>query len=37
VEVRISRKEGQRFAARRSMVSRDVGPLFVKQDVDNFL
>lgn len=36
-EVRISRKEGQRFTARQSMVSRHVGPLLVMQDVCDFL
>ena len=36
-EVRISRKEGQRFTATRSMVSRHVGPLLVMQDVYDFL
>jgi hypothetical protein len=35
--MRISRKEGQRFTARRSMVSRHVGPVLVKQDVVDFL
>jgi hypothetical protein len=35
--MRISRKEGQRFTARRSMVSHHVGPQLVKQDVVNFL
>ena len=35
--VRISRKEGQRFTACRSMVSRHVGPVLMKQDVLNFL
>jgi len=35
--LRISRKEGQRFTACRSMVSRHVGPLLMKQDVLNFL
>ena len=35
--VRISRKEGHRFTASRSMVSRHAGPLLVKQDVLNFL
>jgi transposase len=35
--LRISRKEGQRFKARRSMVSRHVGPVLVKQDVVDFL
>jgi hypothetical protein len=34
--VRISRKEGHRFTASRSMVSRHVGPLLVKQDVLDF-
>ena len=34
--LRISRKEGHRFTASRSMVSRHVGPLLVKQDVVNF-
>ena len=34
--MRISRKEGHRFTASRSMVSRHVGPLLVKQDVVNF-
>ncbi len=29
-EVRISRKEGHRFTARRSMVSRHVGPVLMK-------
>ena len=36
VEVRISRKEGHRFTASRSMVSRHAGPLLVKQDLLNF-
>jgi TolB-like protein len=35
--LRISRKEGQRFTACRSMVSRHVGPVLMKQDVLNFL
>jgi hypothetical protein len=35
--LRISRKEGQRFTARRSVVSRHVGPLLVMQDVCDFL
>jgi hypothetical protein len=35
--LRISRKEGHRFTASRSMVSRHVGPLLVKQDVVDFL
>ncbi len=35
--VRISRKEGQRFTARRSMVSGHGGPLLVRQDVCDFL
>jgi hypothetical protein len=35
--VRISRKEGHRFTASRSMVSRHVGPMLMKQDVLNFL
>ncbi|MGH8783425.1 hypothetical protein, partial [Paraburkholderia sp.] len=35
--LRISRKEGQRFTARRSMVSGHVGPLLVMQDVCDFL
>jgi hypothetical protein len=35
--MRISRKEGQRFTACRSMVSRHVGPVLMKQDVLNFL
>jgi hypothetical protein len=35
--VRISRKEDQRFTACRSMVSRHVGPVLMKQDVLNFL
>jgi hypothetical protein len=35
--MRISRKEGQRFTACRSMVSRHVGPLLMKQDMVNFL
>ena len=34
--LRISRKEGQRFTARRSMVSRHVGPLPVMQDCVTF-
>jgi hypothetical protein len=34
--LRISRKEGHRFTASRSMVSRHVGPLLVKQDVLHF-
>ena len=37
VVMRISRKEGQDFTARRSRVSRHVGPTLVKQDVLNFL
>jgi predicted HTH transcriptional regulator len=36
-KVRISRKEGQRFTARQSMVSRHVGPVLVMQDVCDFL
>jgi hypothetical protein len=35
--LRISRKEGQRFTACRSMDSRHVGPVLMKQDVLNFL
>jgi hypothetical protein len=35
--LRISRKEGHRFTASRSMVSRHVGPMLMKQDVLNFL
>ncbi len=35
--MRISRKEGHRFTASRSMVSRHVGPVLMKQDVVNFL
>jgi hypothetical protein len=35
--MRISRKEGQRFTACRSMVSRHVGPVLMKQDVLNCL
>jgi hypothetical protein len=35
--LRISRKEGQRFTARQSMVSRHVGPVLVMQDVCDFL
>jgi len=35
--LRISRKEGQRFTACRSMVSRHVGPKLMTQDVLNFL
>jgi hypothetical protein len=34
--LRISRKEGHRFMASRSMVSCHVGPLLVKQDLLNF-
>ena len=34
--MRISRKEGHRFTISRSMVSRHVGPLLVKQDLLNF-
>jgi hypothetical protein len=34
--LRISRKEGHRFTASRSMVSRHAGPLLVKQDVLDF-
>jgi hypothetical protein len=34
--LRISRKEGHRFTTSRSMVSRHVGPLLVKQDVLDF-
>jgi len=37
IALRISRKEGHRFTASRSMVSRHVGPLLVKQDVVDFL
>jgi hypothetical protein len=37
VLLRISRKEGQRFTARRSTVSHHVGPVRVMQDVDDFL
>src|SRR5580704_1786846 len=36
IRVRISRKEGHRFKASRSMVSRHAGPLLVKQDVLDF-
>ena len=36
-KVRISRTEGQRFTARRSMVSRHAGPVLVMQDVCDFL
>jgi chorismate-pyruvate lyase len=35
-QVRISRKEGQRFTARRSTVSHHVGPVLVMQDVCDF-
>src|SRR5437879_10581340 len=35
--VRISRKEGQRFTACRSMVSQHVGPVHVMQDGCEFL
>ena len=35
-QVRISRKEGHRFTASRSMVSRHAGPLLVKQNVLDF-
>ena len=35
--LRISVKEGQHFTARRSMVSRHVGPVLVRQDVVDFL
>jgi hypothetical protein len=35
--VRISRKEGHRFTASRSMVSCHAGPVLMKQDVVDFL
>jgi len=35
-QVRISRKEGQRFTACRSTVSHQVGPVLVRQDIGDF-
>ena len=36
LQMRISRKEGQRFTACRSTVSHQVGPVLVRQDVVDF-